>query len=217
MAQGNLLPAICLLRPEIQEHPTEHVSRSERARHSYKYQELILGRRLVGKTLLPHSEKITRRDSSALCAIFSAFLSATTDLGVGGSPPGKTLRGPPNPLFLSFQAHSLGRSILQAFFLPEVSPPVTMTINDEAPGHHLAPSVGTRSEIAVVETRRSKDKGLPRSPSAPEIQPAAEQTLPGTSAPEEDRPLVVTMSFLRDFQRSVVAEVTQQIDRRWPQ
>ena len=91
-----------------------------------------------------------------------------------------------------------------------------MTLNDEAPGHHLAPSVGTRSEIAVVETRRSKDKGLPRSPSAPEIQPAAEQTLPGTSAPEEDRPLVVTMSFLRDFQRLVVAEVTQQIDRRWP-
>ena len=92
-----------------------------------------------------------------------------------------------------------------------------MTTNEDALGHHLAPFVGTHSHVAVVETRRSKDKGLPKSPSAPETQPAAEQSPPETSLPEEERPLIITMGFLRDFQRSVVAEMTQQIDQRWPQ
>ena len=84
-----------------------------------------------------------------------------------------------------------------------------MSQDKDAEGHHLAPFVGTHPQVAVIETRRSKDKGLPRSPSAPEVQPAAEQTFPGTSTPEEERPLVITMSFLRDFQRSVMAEMTQ--------
>ncbi len=41
---------------KFREHPTEHVSRSERAGHSYKYQETNPGKRLDSSPLRKHRQ-----------------------------------------------------------------------------------------------------------------------------------------------------------------
>ncbi len=89
-----------------------------------------------------------------------------------------------------------GRILLERSSAPKVLATLTMTHSGDADGHHMPPSVGTLPQVTVVETRHSKDKGLPRSPSALGAQQATTQPVAETSVPEDDHPLTVTMSFL---------------------
>ncbi len=70
-----------------------------------------------------------------------------------------------------------------------------MLYSEVADGHHLVPSVGTHFRVAIIETYRSKDKGLPKSSSTLEAEPTTEQPTPGTSLPEDEHPLMIMMSF----------------------
>ncbi len=77
--------------------------------------------------------------------------------------------------------------------------------------HQLVPSMGTHAQIMVVATRSAKDKGL-------NGQRNKANNVPPTISILEDEWLITIMQgFLREFQCSIVAEMTQSLEQNLEQ